>query len=202
MKKTFLVVIIAMTTSLTHAQIPIETLVGNRQVHYINFWQRDIDSAGRFNFFNLNRFAIDYKHKALSSFSTEGQLSYRIKNWVGLSIGGGFDGQNFVPTVGLNLSYANEKGDFFVDAYPTLSFGERIAPSVLGLVGYNPKFNTIWGLAFQGIFSLDESQTSQLLRIGLSYKGKVEFGFGADLYQFRGLGAYLSNIGVFTRLNL
>jgi hypothetical protein len=104
------------------AQLPTEVLVGNKQAHYIGYWQKDIDSTGRFNLFTLSRFAIDYRDNALSSISIEGQLTYQLRSWLGVSIGGGFEGAAFVPSVGLNLSYASQQSNFFLRFIPRSSW--------------------------------------------------------------------------------
>jgi len=202
MKKLFVVAILLMATKVTHAQISNEILFGNRQVHYLNYWQKDIDSAGKFNFFNINRFAIDHNDKLFNNFSNEGQLSYRLKDWIGISVGGGFDGEVFMPTLGLNLSYLNKKGDFFIEAYPTIGIAKRVAPSIFGLIGYNPTFDKKWGLSSQLIFTVDELQSSQLVRVGLNFKNKLQFGIGADIYQFQQAALNFSNVGIFVRVNL
>lgn len=200
MTRQFLVIISLMITTYTSAQIAVETLAGHKQMHYINYWQKDIDSLGKFNFFNLNRFVIDYKEKAFNNFSTEGQLSFRLKNWIGIAAGGSFDGEEFIPTLGLNLSYQNPSGSFFIEAYPTIGITKDLSPSIFGLIGYNPKFSKKWGLSTQLIFSIDEIQASQLLRVGLSFKEKLQFGIGFDLYQFQE-AQNLFNLGPFIRVN-
>jgi hypothetical protein len=102
------------------AQIVLEALAGNKQAHYINYFDKDLDSTAKWNFFNLNRFTVNYKDKALNTVSIEGQLTYQFKPWIGVSAGGGFYGELFVPSIGLSLSYLNKKEDFFIQMYPTI----------------------------------------------------------------------------------
>ena len=136
------------------AQIVLEALAGNKEAHYINYIDKNLDSSAKWNFFNLNRFTVNYKDKALNTVSIEGQLTYQFKPWLGVSAGGGFYGNLFVPTIGLSLSYINKKEDFFLQMYPTIGFAEgQVAPSILGLIGYAPKFSKSWGLSSQIIFS-------------------------------------------------
>jgi hypothetical protein len=218
------IVIIVMTliSHLGLAQMPVETLVGNKQTHFIGYWQKDIDSAGKFNFFSLNRFAIDREDKIYNNFAIEGQMTYQFKNWLGLSVGGAYAGNDFVPTVGLSLRYANEKGDFYLQSFPTVNLDKVKTFNFFGIVGYTPKLNKTFGLFTQLIFStnlqLDKTQvmpdreilglftghnqSNQLLRIGLDYKEKVQFGFGADFNQFYKNQGNFSNMGVFIRMNL
>jgi hypothetical protein len=184
------------------AQIVLDALVGNKQAHYINYIDKDLDSAAKWNFFNLNRFNVNYNNKALNTVSIEGQLTYQFKPWLGLSVGGGFYGELFVPTIGLSLSYINKKEDFFIQMYPTIGIAAgQLVPSVLGLIAYIPKFNRSWGLSSQVIFSVDPIEASQIVRIGANYKDKVQFGVGTDVQQNFQTKNINFNLGPFVRVN-
>jgi hypothetical protein len=184
------------------SQNTIEALAGNKQAHYINYFDKDLDSLAKWNFFNLNRFTVNYKDKTLNTVSIEGQLTYQFKPWIGLSAGGGFYGELFVPTIGLSLSYMNKKEDFFIQMYPTIGFAEgQVAPSVLGIVGYVPKLSKRWGLSSQLIFSVDPIEASQIIRLGASYKDNIQFGIGIDMQQNFIIKNLNSNIGPFIRFN-
>lgn len=183
-------------------QIALETLAGNQQAHYINYIDKNLDSTAKWNFFNLNRFTVNYKDKALNNVSIEGQLTYQFRPWIGLSAGGGFYGELFVPTIGLSLAYMNKKEDFFIQMYPTIGFAEsQVAPSILGIIGYTPKFNKCWGFSSQAIFSADTFEASQFVRIGADYKGYIQFGIGLDLLQNFETKNLNYNLGPFIRFN-
>jgi hypothetical protein len=202
MRTLFLSSIFLMVSVSIRAQIVLEALTGNKQAHYINYIDKDLDSAAKWNFFNLNRFIVNYKNKALNTVSIEGQLTYQFKPWLGISAGGGFYGELFVPTIGLSLSYMNKKEDFSIQMYPTMGFTEgQVAPSILGLIGYNPKFSKRWGLSSQIIFSVDPNEASQIVRIGANYKDKVQFGIGIDMLQNFGTNNLNFNLGPFIRIN-
>lgn len=184
------------------AQIVLEALAGNKQAHYINYMDKNLDSSAKWNFFNLNRFTVNYKDKALNTVSIEGQLTYQFKPWLGVSAGGGFYGELFVPTIGLSLSYMNKKEDFFLQMYPTIGFAEgQVAPSILGLIGYTPKFSKSWGLSSQIIFSADPVEASQIVRMGADYKDKIQFGIGIDMLQTFEKKNLNVNLGPFIRFN-
>jgi hypothetical protein len=202
MKKSVLLAILIMVTNHINAQIAIDALAGNKQAHYINYIDKDLDSLGKWNFFNLNRFTVNYNDKTLNTVSIEGQLTYQFKPWIGLSAGGGFYGELFVPTIGLSLSYMSKKEDFFVQMYPTIGFAEgQVAPSVLGLIGYTPKFNKSWRLSSQIIFSVDPIEAAQIVRIGADYKEKIQFGIGIDMTQNFDSRNLDFNTGPFVRYN-
>ena len=201
--RTFLLMTIFLMVSVsTRAQIVLEALAGNQQAHYINYIDKDLDSTSKWNFFNLNRFTVNYKDKVLNTVSIEGQLTYQFKPWIGVSAGGGFYGELFVPTIGLSLSYMNKIEDFFIQMYPTIGFAEgQVAPSVLGIIGYSPKFSKNWGLSSQIIFSADPVEASQIIRIGANYKDKVQFGIGIDMLQNFETKNLNYNLGPFIRFN-
>lgn len=202
MRTILFMTVFSLVSSSIRAQIALEALAGNKQAHYINYIDKDLDSSAKWNFFNLNRFTVDYKDKALNNVSIEGQLTYQFKPWIGLSAGGGFYGELFVPTIGLSLSYMNKKEDFFIQMYPTIGFAAgQIVPSALGLIGYTPKLSENWGLSTQIIFSADPVETSQIVRIGANYKDKVQFGIGIDLLQNFKTKNLNYNCGPFIRFN-
>lgn len=201
--KTFLLMTIFLMVSLSiRAQIVLEALAGNKQAHYINYFGKDLDSTAKWNFFNLNRFTVNYKDKALNTVSIEGQLTYQFKPWLGVSAGAGFYGELFIPTIGLSLSYMNPKEDFFIQMYPTIGIVQgQVAPSILGLIGYTPKFSNNWGLSSQVIFSIDPIEASQIVRIGADYKAKIQFGIGIDMLQNFQIKNLNFNLGPFIRFN-
>jgi len=202
MKKSILIAILLLATHQLYAQMMLETLAGNEQAHYINYFDKDLDSSEKWNFFNLNRFTVNYKDKTLNTVSIEGQLSYQLKPWLGISAGGGFYGAFFIPTFGLSLSYLNKNEDFFIQMYPTIGLAERqFAPSLLGLIGYTPKISKSWGLTSQIIFSADPIEASQIIRIGADYKEKIQFGIGADMLQSFETKSLNFNLGPFIRFN-
>jgi hypothetical protein len=154
------------------------------------------------NFFNLKRLTFNYKYKALNTVSIEGQLTYQFKPWIGISAGGGFYGEVFVPTIGLSVSYMNKIEDFFIQMYPTIGFAEgQVAPSILGLIGYTPKFGKRWGLSSQIIFSVDPIEASQIVRVGANYKDEVQLGIGIDMIQNFQTKILNFNLGPFIRFN-
>ena len=202
MRTFFLMTIFLLVGANLRSQNVLEVLAGNKQAHYINYFNKDLDSTAKWNFFNLNRFTVNYKDKALNNVSIEGQLTYQFKPWIGLSAGGGFYGVLFVPTIGLSLSYMNKKEDFFIQMYPTIGFAEgQVAPSVLGIIGYSPKFSKSWGLSSQIIFSADPVEASQIIRMGANYKDMVQFGIGIDMLQNFETKNSNYNFGPFIRFN-
>ena len=222
MKKLILVAIFIMATRLTYAQTPFEVMVGNKQTLYYAYIQKDLDSVGRWNIFSQSLFAINYKDSTQNAISIEGQLTYQLNNWLGLSLGGGFDGQQFNPTLGLSLGYINKKGNFSISAFPLVQLAKPIALDFFALINYSPQFNKNWGLFSQLIAGTNlglqkeypnqkrevlniftrHNISNQLLRIGLNYKQKFQFGIGADFAQFGMNEGQFDNFGIFLRYQL
>jgi len=204
------------------AQIPFEIMVGNKQTQYFAYVNKDIDSAGRWNIFSQSIFAINHKDSTLHSISVDGQLTYMFNHWLGIAVGGAFDGIRFNPTVGLSLSYINRKGDFVVTAFPTVQLAKPVSLDFFALINYSPQFSYKWGIFSQFIlgsnlglqkaypgqtrevlnFFTRHNGSTQLLRIGLNYKKKFQFGIGADLAQFGMNEGTFENFGIFLRYQL
>jgi hypothetical protein len=86
--------------------------------------------------------------------------------------------------------------------YPTIGFAEgEVGPSILGLIGYTPKFSKRWGLSSQIIFSVDPIEASQIVRVGANYKDEVQFGIGIDMIQNFQTKILNFNLGPFIRFN-
>ncbi len=222
MRNYFLVAVFIMATQYTFAQIPFEVMVGNKQTQYFGYIQKDLDSIGRWSIFSQSIFAINHKDSTLNSISVDGQLTYMLNNWLGVAAGGAFDGNRFNPTFGLSFTYINPKRDLVMTAFPTVQLAKPIALDLFALINYIPQFNKKWGLFSQFIFGTnlglqkeDPNQkgevlnfftrhngSTQMLRVGLNYKQRFQFGLGTDLAQFGMSEATFENFGVFVRFQL
>lgn len=222
MKNYVLVAIFLMASRYTYAQIPFEVMVGNKQTLYYAYIQKDLDSVGRWNLFSQGLYGVNYKDNTLNNISIDNQLTYQFNNWLGISAGGGFDGLAFIPTLGLSLSYLNKKGDFSITAFPTLQLTKPISLELFTLINYSPQFNKKWGLFSQLIAGTNlglqkeypnqqreilnvftrHNVSNQLLRVGLNYKQKFQFGLGTDFAQFGTNEGAFENFGVFLRYQL
>ena len=211
-----------MATRYTFAQIPFEVMVGNKQTLYLTYIQKDLDSLGRWNIFSQGLYAVNYKDPSLNSISIDNQLTFQFNNWLGISAGGSFDGLQFIPSLGLSFSYLNKKGDFSISAFPMVQLAKPIALDLFALVNYSPQFTKKWGLFSQFIMGTNlglqkeypnqqkeimniftrHNISNQLLRIGLNYKQKFQFGVGADFAQFGMNEGTFKNFGVFLRYQI
>lgn len=208
------------TLDKSQAQTPVEMLVGDKYSNYISYWQKDLDTAGRFNFFSLTNFTVGHRDSQYNSISADGQFSYGVNQWLGISVGGAFDGSSFVPSAGLSLSYASRKGNLAVEMYPVVQLSDALAFDWFGVVLYTPRFSARWGLFSQLIFTTNlqlsrtneyptrtilgmftrHTESRQLVRIGLDLNQTFQFGIGGDFAQFGASEGTLNNIGVFVRL--
>ncbi|MBU6340915.1 MAG: hypothetical protein KGS48_05415 [Bacteroidetes bacterium] len=222
MKKQLLGAIFAMVSLPAFAQIPFEVMVGNKQTQYFGYVQKDLDSVGRWNIFSQSIYAIQHKDKSLNSISIDGQLTCMLNNYIGIAAGGAFDGQQFNPTLGLSLTYVNDKRNFVITAFPTLQWAKPMALDLFALVNYTPQFNKNWGLFLQIILGtnlgLQKEQanqkreilnvftrhngSTQMVRLGLNFRQKFQFGLGADLAQFGMNEGMFENFGLFVRCQI
>lgn len=222
MQKLILVAIFSMVTRYTFAQIPFEVMVGNKQSLYFAYIQKDLDSIGRWNIFSQGLYGVNYKESALNTISIDNQLTYQFNNWLGISAGGSFDGLQFIPSLGLSLGYLNKKGDFLISAFPMVQLAKPTAFDLFALINYSPEFNKKWGLFTQLIAGTNlglrkeysdqkrevlniftrHNISNQLLRIGLNYKQKFQFGIGADFAQFGMNEGTFENFGIFLRYQI
>ncbi len=197
----FLLLVLSMVN--VQAQTAFEILNGNQATHYMNYIQKDLDSAARWNIFSLNRFTSYYTLPNLSNMSQELQLTYQFNPWLGLSAGGGYYNNIFLPTIGLSLSYMNQSQDFFLQLYPTLTvLKNTVFPTLFGLIGYNPMFNEYWGISTQTIFSVEGQNSQWLIRVGANYKSRWQFGIGSDVNIQSTVPKLTNNYGLFVRFNM
>jgi hypothetical protein len=222
MKNYILLAIFIMATRYTFAQTPFEVMVGNNQTLYFAYIQKDLDSIGRWNVFSQGLYAVNYKNSALNSISIDNQLTYQFNNWLGISAGGSFDGLQFIPSLGVSLSYLNKKGDFSISAFPMVQLAKPLTLDFFALINYSPQFTEKWGLFSQFIIGTNlglqkvhpdhpreilnvftsHNVSNQLLRIGLSYRQKFQFGLGTDFAQFGMNEGTFENFGIFLRYQI
>lgn len=222
MKNYIFVAIFMMATKYSLAQTPFEVMVGNKQTLYFAYIQKDLDSLGRWNIFSQGLYAVNYKDVSLNSISIDNQLTYQLNNWFGISAGGSFDGLQFIPSLGLSFSYLNKKGDFSISAFPMVQMVKPTALDVFSLINYSPQISKKWGLFSQFIIGTNlglqkenpnekrailnvftrHNISNQLLRIGVNYKQKIQFGLGTDFAQFGKNEGTFENFGIFLRYQM
>lgn len=213
MKALFVAIMMMVLCHYAPAQTALEVLGGNKQTHYLSYWQKDLDTKGRFNFFSVQRFAVDYKEASRNNYTLEGQLTYQLSNWLGISAGGSFEDNVFSPSLGLSIG--SSWRDLTVETYPTVQWSNPTSLNLFGLVLYTPQFNKTWGLFSQLIVSTnaacvrtEESArwqhlvSNEMLRVGLNYNERLQFGIGTDLYQFGQSQGSFSNWGLFIRFQV
>lgn len=189
-----------------HAQIPFEVMVGHRQTQYYAFIQKNIDSSGQWNIFSQSFYSVHYTDVSLNAINIEGQITYQISDWFGISAGGGFDGNGFVPTIGLSVEYINEKQDFSATAFPTIQITKPLALDVFALINFSPQFSHQWGLFSQAILGANVgtqyNSSLQWIRLGLNYERKFQFGLAADFIQIPQEQFFSDNFGFFLRYQI
>jgi len=193
------------------AQLPVEVMVGHQRVQHEFFFFKDLDSSQRVNLFSMARFAVDYQDAQFNSGFVSSQLTYNLTPSWGLSAGANYAEGQAVPLVALSYTLANEKGDFFINLFPTVFVQEDWSYELFGMLFYTPALTRDWypfnqwmfGLNFSG--RLDVHQYSyQQLRLGLGYRQWGQIGLGLD-YEWIGPWRQwltLANVGLFVRKEL
>ncbi|MFD2033811.1 hypothetical protein ACFSKL_03360 [Belliella marina] len=198
-------------TNTIYAQIPVEVFAGHKQAQHGFFLFKDLDSAQKVSLFSIARFAVDYEEAFLNSSFVSSQIIYNFnRNW-GISSGGSFSENEFSPTIAISYQYGNERGDFYMNIFPTMIIKDKPEFDLFGLVFYTPKLTDKWSVFSQIIFgSIVNTKFNQhlfsyqQLRLGLGYKKLFQFGLGID-QNIIGSGKainYSNNAGVFIRKEL
>lgn len=197
-----------------NAQMAFEAHTGTRLTQYFAFQQRSLDSAARWNLFASQLYARSHASPDLAIIGLENQLSHQFLPWLGVSAGVAMGNDGFQPNVGLALDFANKKGDFFVSAYPTYAIGGSGGLELFFVSQYAPRGRRSWAPFVQWIGGLStafskpspEQQKSlqfagaeHMLRVGLNYRQKWQFGLGLDWLRAPAVDLRLLNPGLFVR---
>lgn len=207
MKRLIISVIIAGFPWFVNGQNAAEVFVGHKGVAFELLNSNDLDSARRWNLFTIARFETSYEKDSLSTpdfYTVNPLLTYAFTKNIGLSAGGYYSFDQFVPQVALNITYFNEKG-LFLNLFPTLEVQENPNFEIFGIINFSPRLSTNWKLYTQVLFGTnfntkEHNISYQLIRVGLDYKG-FQFGLGGNIREFSSDWIYSGNYGVFIRKN-
>ncbi|GEM_PF-3637787 len=220
--KTILVAVFALFfTRSAWSQIPIEVMVGNNQIQYQGYFFNTLDKKQRVSFFGMSRFAMDYDNKAFNNSFISSQLTYNLTQSWGISGGASFANNSLSPLLALSYSKFNKKGDFFMNLFPTVLFGDdNVSYEMTGLVIYSPQLTDNFSLFTQLIFTSQFDNnlenhlfSNQQFRVGVGIKDWFQVGLGFDNTLIGRIDALndnlqpgesinLQNVGIFLRKEL
>jgi hypothetical protein len=190
------------------AQLPVEVMAGNNRANLLIIINRPIDSAGKFNFFNVTVGAADYNN-------TPSETEIVLNNSITYALGKGFSAASglqwhyklgFVPTVGFQFLKASP--DYLIVIFPTYNFKPTGAFETVALAEYKPKlsdklrlYTRLQGLLVRDIEHGVHARSGTSLRAGLTFD-KFTVGLGSNFDAYGPLKFEKSNHGLFFQMRL
>lgn len=186
-----------------HAQIFVQTFAGHTGIEFNTILERGVSSDHKLNYFGYSYFYVDYLNKTDNAYEIYQVLNYELINNSGVSLGGSFSENEFIPQVGFYWHF--EKNFIELDIIPAVdySFGSGgISYSIFGFILHRKPIKNEWNLYNQLIFAsnfdFSESHVSyQQLRIGLEYKNSLQFGIGVNFEEYDTDFVLNYNLGLF-----
>jgi len=195
-------------------QIPLEWVVGEEAIQTEFFFYAPADRRNRFGVFTIGRLAVDLSEPSDSTSMLSSQLIANATSWMGIAAGANASPEGVSPFLGLSLFAQNPDRTATLNAFPAVLYNpgaantDRWSTELLLLGSWTPRVNETWSVFTQGIVVLgmpltfDEHLYSVgQLRLGPSYRDRLQFGVAADL-ELYGQGEALSardNLGLFVR---
>jgi hypothetical protein len=190
------------------APLPVEVMAGNNRANLLIIINRPIDTAGKFNFFNVTVGAADYHN-------TPSETEIVLNNSITYALGKGFSAASglqwhyklgFVPTVGFQFLKASP--DYLIVIFPTYNFKPTGAFETVALAEYKPKlsdklrlYTRLQGLLVRDIEHGTHARSGTSLRAGLTFD-KFTVGLGSNFDAYGPLKFEKSNHGLFFQMRL
>jgi hypothetical protein len=185
MKQTVSILIIFFACKTLPAQIIYgEAFGGHKKAQHEILISKPIDSLGIVSFFNLTYFTVDYSDRRKIDPFIYTVATLNFNQFIGIASGGYMTNQGFTPIAALSFQYFNEKGDLYLNVFPTIELTQNPNYEMFGLLVYNPlltkKLKLFSQLTFSSNFNFEQHNFSfQQIRLGLDYKG-FQYGLGCD----------------------
>lgn len=185
MKQFFIILILTLASQTLQAQIIYgEVFGGHKKAQNEILISKPIDSLGIVSFFNLTYFTVDYKDRRRVDPFIYSVATLNFNQYIGIATGGYMTNQGFVPIAAISFQYFNEKGDLYLNVFPTIELTAKPNYEMFGLLVYNPtiakKLKFFSQLTFSTNFNFKQHNFSfQQIRLGLDWRG-FQFGIGCD----------------------
>lgn len=182
------------------AQISVQAYAGNKETEVLGIYDKDF--GNKWNYFASGTIGYDYNLKNVNPELYQ-NINYGIGKNLGVSAGVHISDKDIMPSVGLAYGKANEV--FGINIFPALTYSTDAKELGLGLytlLEYTPKINERFNfysmLIVESDFSFKEHQaTSQVIRLGLENRKKMQFGIGSNISQTGSSYETDINFGVF-----
>ncbi|WP_133121678.1 hypothetical protein [Chryseobacterium sp. PMSZPI] len=181
-------------------QISVQAYGGNKETEILGIYNKDF--SNKWNYFASGTIAYEYDSKKVNPEIYQ-NLNYGIgKNW-GVSAGVHISNKDVMPSVG--LAYGKENDALGISIFPAFTYSTDAKEFGLGLytlLEYTPKINERLNfysmLIVESDFSFKKHQSSsQVIRLGLENKKKMQFGIGSTISQTGSNFETDVNFGVF-----
>jgi hypothetical protein len=172
------------------SSIPIETMLGNRNVNYLSILNARIGNSNTLGYFSVITIATPYDEaNGLNELVFSNALTYKLTNK--LFITGGLQYhflKGVAPTSGFQFFSANPKWLFVVSS--NIAFARNSSFQNVGIVEFKPKLTNFLKLytRLQGIYNMKlqnslHERSLLYLRTGLTFQQtSVGLGFNIDFY--------------------
>ncbi|AZB10007.1 hypothetical protein EG344_14885 [Chryseobacterium sp. G0162] len=182
------------------SQISIQAYAGNKETEILGIYDKDF--GNKWNYFASGTIGYDYTLKKVNPELYQ-NINYGIGKNLGISAGIHISDKDIMPSVGLAYGKANDV--FGISVFPALTYSTDAKELGLGLytlMEYTPKINERLNfysmLIVEADFSFKEHQaSSQVIRLGLENKKKMQFGIGSNISQTGNSYETDVNFGVF-----
>lgn len=182
------------------AQISVQAYAGNKETEVLGIYDKDFGS--KWNYFASGTIGYDYSQKKVNPELYQ-NLNYGIAKNMGISAGVHISDKDIMPSVG--LAYGKGNDVFGISVFPALTYSmdaKELGLGVYTLLEYTPKINDRLNfysmLIVESDFSFKEHQSSsQVIRLGLENKKKMQFGIGSNISQAGSSYETDVNFGIF-----
>ncbi|MDX1943735.1 MAG: hypothetical protein SFU99_24420 [Saprospiraceae bacterium] len=185
--------------------LPIEALLGNKQLYFQMVVKKKFAPESRFGFFTVSTYTASYDNeRAENSLTIPVQINYAIGKGFGVMAGTDINSEaGFAPIVGPQHNFASQK--FLAVTVVSFFLNEDQDVKLFGLYEYKPPINEKWSLYSRVQFIYNHSlkdgnhnRSYLYLRGGLKRNALI-LGLGANLDQFGPQKRFKDNYGVFAR---
>lgn len=185
------------------SSIPIETMVGHRNVNYLSILNASLGNSNKLGYFSVITIVTPYENtNSLNELVFSNALTYKLADKLFATGGLQFHFRKGVaPTSGFQFFSANPKWLFVVSS--SIAFTANPSSQNVGILEFKPRINHSLKLytRIQGIYNINlhnrtHERSLLYLRKGLTFN-KTSFGFGFNLDFYGASKTLQKNFGLF-----
>jgi hypothetical protein len=185
------------------AQIGIQSLVGHKGFEFNAVYQRNFSPGSSLSYYGMLDVNASYDSIGQTQFDYYHTLTYELVGNFGLALGNSFTNDDILPHLGIYWGIENSSTD--ISVIPSITYSLNYGTVGLDLDLYFEKYWSkaeIWHpysllMANGNWFNDGYRELSLLGYLGLSYRKKVQFGFGTGISTSSADDEPFSNFGLF-----